>query len=723
MPPDRSATSAEELARVIDSARAIMRKDKGLSGELDRIPMLTWLMFLKFLDDWEAVLGEEAVLAQASSRPICEVPYRWRDWAAPEDGITGDELIAFVNNDEAVRPDGRTGPGLFAYLRGLQGTPEDPRPDVVATVFRGVTNRMINGYLLRDVVNRINTIHFASSDDLHTLGHLYETLLREMRDAAGDSGEFYTPRPVVRFMVSVVDPRLGESVLDPATGTGGFLVEAFRHLSDQIESVEDQEKVQHNAIFGGEPKPLPYLLAQMNLLLHGVESPQIDPGNSLRTPIREIGEKDRVDVILTNPPFGGEEERGIRLNFPKDLQTSETALLFLQLIMRRLRRNPPGRAAMVVPNTTLFNPNVAAKIRRTLLRDFNLHTVVRLPKGVFEPYTDIETNLLLFEAGASSKEILFYRLDPPDGRKQYTKTQPLKIEELAECRGLIREGSSDSPRAWFADAKEILADDLCNLDLHNPKVVPDFEAPPAEVVSRISGTMNEAEGQVTKAESAVSSISSLTGDRSAWIEVGLGDVLQRQRLVVDVEDDQQYKRIRIQVKGRGVVLRDEVLGREIGTKRQFRISEGQFVLSKIDARNGAFGIVPEECHNAIITGNFWAYEVDNSVLRPRLLKYLTQSDAFIHFCITASPGATNRRYLQEDQFLAQKAYVPEDPEAQDNLCDALDALAGAAQSGELTLAQLGKQFPELLRSALHEVFAEPLEMDVEAVEAVLSESA
>jgi type I restriction enzyme M protein len=247
---------------------------------------------------------------------------------------------------------------------------------------------MKSGYLLRDVINKVAAIHFTSSNELSTLGSLYESMLREMRDAAGDSGEFYTPRAVVRFMVEVIDPRLCETVLDPASGTGGFLVEAFNYLSKQVKTVADRKQLQTESLLGYEPKSLPYLLCQMNLLLHGLEAPQIDPNNALRFKLSEIGERDRVDVILTNPPFGGEEEKGIQGNFPEDRQTSETALLFLQLIMRKLRRQQTkvgnhARAAVVVPNGTLSGDGVCARIKEELLKDFNLHTIVRLPNGVF----------------------------------------------------------------------------------------------------------------------------------------------------------------------------------------------------------------------------------------------------------------------------------------------------------------------------------------------------
>src|SRR5688572_23890561 len=297
-------TTAQRLSSIVKSCRDIMRKDKGLNGDLDRLPMLTWIMFLKFLDDMEQIAEQETKMSGKRFRPALEAPYRWRDWAAKADGITGDELIAFVNNEEAVRSDGKKGPGLFAYLRGLQGANGGDRRDVIATVFKGTINRMINGYLLRDVINKVSDIHFTSSDEIHTLGHLYESMLKEMRDAAGDSGEFYTPRAVVRFIVEVMNPRLGEVILDPACGTGGFLVESFKHLEKQCKTVEDRRMLQTQSIIGGEAKSLPYLLAQMNLVLHGLESPKIDPLNSLRFPLREIGDRDRVDIIMTNPPFG-----------------------------------------------------------------------------------------------------------------------------------------------------------------------------------------------------------------------------------------------------------------------------------------------------------------------------------------------------------------------------------------------------------------------------------
>jgi type I restriction enzyme M protein len=482
-------TTAQMLGSLLKSARDLMRKDKGLNGDLDRLPLLTWIMFLKFLDDLERQREDEAKTGGKKFKPAVEAPYRWRDWAENSQGITGDELLAFINADEAVRPDGTKGPGLFAYLRGLSSSNGDNRRDVIATVFKGVDNRMKSGYLLRDVINKIAGIHFTSSDELHTLGALYESMLREMRDAAGDSGEFYTPRAVVRFMVEVTDPRLGEVVLDPASGTGGFLVEAYSHLEKQVKTVADRKRLQAETIFGCEPKSLPYLLCQMNLLLHGLDAPQIDPDNALRFKLSEIGERDRVDVILTNPPFGGEEEKGIQGNFPDDRQTAETALLFLQLIMRKLKRQPtsagrPARAAVVVPNGTLFGDGVCARIKEELLKDFNLHTIVRLPNGVFAPYTSIPTNILFFDRSGPTKEVWYYDQPLPEGRKNYTKTQPMQFDEFKPCMDWWRK-REENEQAWRVPVAELL-DAGCNLDRKNPRGKVDFEhLPPDQLAEDI----------------------------------------------------------------------------------------------------------------------------------------------------------------------------------------------------------------------------------------------
>jgi type I restriction enzyme M protein len=496
-------TTAQRLGAVLKTCRDIMRKDKGLNGDVDRLPMLTWIMFLKFLDDIERIREDEATMEAKAFRPTINAPYRWRDWNRPnvlisaDEGIhnalTGDSLIGFINQDEAVCPDGKRGAGLFAHLRSLQGAGEKiDRRYVVATVFRGTVNRMQSGYLLRDVLDKINAIHFTSSDEIHTLGHMYEAMLKEMRDAAGDSGEFYTPRPVVRMIVKAVNPRPGEKILDPAAGTGGFLVEAYEHLRPLCNTVQEVERLQHGALFGIEAKSLPYLLCQMNLVLHGLEAPQIDPLNALRFKVTEIGDRDRVDVVITNPPFGGEEEKGIQRNFPEDRQTSETALLFLQLIMRKLRRPghgsvAGGRAGVVVPNGTLFGDGVAARIKQELLENYNLHTVVRLPTGVFAPYTSIPTNVLFFDRSGPTERIWYYEQQLPDGRRNYTKTRPLQFEEFHPLLQWWQKRVK-TDRAWRVSVKQI-RDQGWNLDQKNPSSPGDLEhLLPADLADSILAT-------------------------------------------------------------------------------------------------------------------------------------------------------------------------------------------------------------------------------------------
>ncbi|MGE3445920.1 MAG: N-6 DNA methylase [Acidimicrobiia bacterium] len=453
------------LAAVIKSARDGMRKDAGLNGDLDRIPQLAWLLFLKAFDGLE----ENREVTDRDFRPAIEPPYRWRDWAADPNGATGEALLDFVNSK------------LFPYLRQLSGTgSHDPR-DVLAAVFKETNNRMLSGYLLRDVVNKVNEINFASADDIHTMAHLYESMLREMRDAAGDSGEFYTPRPVIRFIVQQVDPKLGEIVLDPACGTGGFLVEALEHIAPTVKTTK-QRRALHDNLRGIEKKPLPYLLGMMNLVLHEVGQPNVVRGNALNKPITQISRAERVHVILTNPPFGGEEEKSVQSNFPADKQTAETAWLFLQLVIRQLRDE--GRCGIVVPNGLLFGDGVGARIKKQLLEECNLHTIVRLPDGAFAPYTDIPSNLLFFDKTGRTKEIWYYELPTPEGRKKYSKTKPIRYEEFGDCQAWWTDRVVHE-RAWRVPIADIEANGY-NLDLRNPNRAADLaHRPPAELLAEL----------------------------------------------------------------------------------------------------------------------------------------------------------------------------------------------------------------------------------------------
>jgi type I restriction enzyme M protein len=457
------------LPAAIKSARDTMRKDAGLNGDLDRIPQLAWLLFLKAFDGQE----QNREVMEDEYRPAIEPPYRWRDWAANPNEPTGEALLRFVNDR------------LLPYLRGLTGTgSHDPR-DVLATVFKEITNRMVSGYLLRDVVNKVNEIDLSSSADIHTMAHLYESMLREMRDAAGDSGEFYTPRPVIRFMVQQVDPKLDETVLDPACGTGGFLVEALEHVKPAVRTGQ-QLRTLHENLRGIEKKPLPYLLGMMNLVLHGVGQPNITRANALARPITEIRRSERVDVIVTNPPFGGEEEKSIQAGFPE--QTGETAWLFMQLVTRQLKDS--GRCAIIVPNGVLFADGIGARIKRELLTECDLHTVVRLPDGVFAPYTGIPTNLLFFTKTGRTKATWFYQVPVPKGRKNYSKTRPMAFDEFADCQAWWGDRREDE-RAWRVPIAGLEANGF-NLDLRNPNRPDDLaDRAPGELVAELLQSESE----------------------------------------------------------------------------------------------------------------------------------------------------------------------------------------------------------------------------------------
>ena len=631
---------------------------------------------------------------------MVEAPWRWRDWAAPADGITGADLLAFLAAEDAMLPDGSRGPGLFAYLRALRGDDgRRDRRDVVATVFRGFSNRMESGYLLRDVVNLVDGIRFDSSEEIHVLGRLYETLLREMRDAAGDSGEFYTPRPVVRFMVAALAPKLGETVLDPACGTGGFLVETFTHLEQQADTVEKRAILQDASIRGGEAKSLPFLLAQMNLLLHGVEAPRIDPDNSLRFRLAEIGEAERVDVILTNPPFGGEEERGILSNFPEDRRTAETALLFLQLIMRRLKRGGRGRAAVVVPNGTLFGDGVSARIKADLLQQFNLHTIVRLPEGVFAPYTDIPTNLIFFDTTGPTGTIWYYEQPRPEGRKKYTKTAPLLYEELAGCLEWWN-ARAENEHAWKIDATELVQreDDgrvtACNLDLKNPHAGETIDhRSPNEIMDSIIQTQRHALVMMDEIKTTLTARTA-----AGWPEVPLAQVISHRKEFITIESDVIYSRCRVQTAARGIVLRDRVPGSYIKTKRQQVCHAGEFLVAEIDAKVGGYGIVPSDLNGAIVSSHYFLFQIDEHRLQRSFLGWYCRTRNF-QAQVTAR-GSTNYAAIRPQDVLAYRIPLPP-IEDQHRIAEGFDKVAALADRISRNHQSIER---ELLIAMMSEVF-------------------
>lgn len=693
-------TSAARLARIIKSARDIMRKDKGMNGDLDRLPQLTWLMFLKFLDDVERIREAETATAGKTYSPLVDSPYRWRDWASNLGGITGDALTSFVNNDEAKRPDGSKGPGLLAYLRGLQSKNGRESRDVISNVFRGVNNRMLNGYLFRDVINKIDEINFSSSKEIHELSFLYESLLKELRDAAGDSGEFYTPRPVVRFMVRMINPRLGEVVLDPAAGTGGFLVESFLHIQKQCRATEDFERLQMGSIVGVEAKSLPYLLCQMNLLLHGLEFPDIDPLNALRHPLNEIGDDDRVDAILTNPPFGGEEEAGIQSNFPEDKRTNETALLFLQLVMRRLRRfqrgQKAGRCAIIVPDGTLFSEGVGERIKEDLLRDFNLHTIVRLPEGVFSPYTDIKTNLMFFEAPGPTKEVWYYELPLPIGRKKYTKTHPLKDEEFESIIQWWRNRKENS-HSWRVDSTQV-AENSYNLDLYNPHP-PQGESvkSPEELSKQIELIEPTVATNLNKVKGLLEHILS---SKVPFFKCEVGDVLVPADRSEEVNPAKSFRQIGVKLWGEGAYEREPITGINTKYKMLSRVQAGDLIVNKIWARHGSIAVVPRELDGCYASSEFLIFSPVEEKLDPRWFHWYSKTTTFWNKCYEKSHGTSGKNRIRPEKFLSIVINLPK-REEQTQLLNHFEEFASLTG----TFEGLGGILKDLRTSTLNRTFA------------------
>lgn len=471
---------------LIKRLQNIMRQDAGINGDAQRIEQMVWLFFLKVYDSQEETWEFAAMKDGKTFESIIPEEFRWRNWAIDEkDGsaLTGDKLLEFINGPE----------GLFQTLKNLPINPTTPRGKaIVKEVFSDLNQYMKNGILLRQVINVIDEIDFAEAEDRHTFGDIYEGILKDLQ-SAGNAGEFYTPRALTDFMVHMLKPQLGESFGDFTSGTGGFLTSALNYLKDQVKTAEDVEKFQ-KAVVGQEWKPLPYLLSITNLLVHDVEAPNIRHCDSLATKMSDFKESDKVDVIAMNPPYGGSTEASVKGNFPMDMRSSETADLFMVLIMYRLKED--GRAAVIVPDGFLFGVDGAKlAIKTKMLREFNLHTIIRLPGSIFSPYTSIATNVLFFNneraEGASeqyaTKETWFYRMDMPEGYKHFSKTKPMKLEHCKPIEDwwfnrqeiIVEEGNE---KAKCFTAEELIALD-CNFD--QCKFPKDDEEilPPAELLA------------------------------------------------------------------------------------------------------------------------------------------------------------------------------------------------------------------------------------------------
>lgn len=410
----------------------VMRNDAGVNGDAQRIEQIVWILFLKIYDAKE----EEWELVTENYVSIIPEKYKWRNWAVDnKDGkaLTGDALLSFVNNE------------LFPALKKLEITEDTPMNQVmVRYAFEDANNYMKDGVLLRQVINIIDEIEFTEYEERHAFGTIYESFLKDLQ-SAGNAGEFYTPRAVTDFMVKVTQPKLGERIADFACGTGGFLVSALNVLHKQAGESNENKELYNNSVYGVEKKALPHILCVTNMLLHDIDNPTIIHGNTLETDYKEYRKQEKFDLVLMNPPYGGNEKDSVKANFPMELRSSETADLFMDIIMFRLKKN--GRCAIILPDGFLFGTdNAKTNIKKKLLEEFNLHTVVRMPHSVFAPYTSITTNILFFDNTHPTEETWFYRLDMPEGYKNFSKTRPMELKHF------------DPALDWWNNREEIIID-------------------------------------------------------------------------------------------------------------------------------------------------------------------------------------------------------------------------------------------------------------------------
>lgn len=473
------------VSGIIKSIQDIMRKDVGVDGDAQRISQLVWLFFLKIFDDRE----EELEYLEDDYKSPLPKRLRWRNWAADPEGMTGDELAEFINSD------------LFPTLKEKLKTRGEAgqRALVIRNIFEDAYNYMKSGTLIRQVINKICEINFNNTEDRHTFGSIYEQILKDLQ-SAGNAGEFYTPRAVTQFIVNRVDPQLKEVVLDPACGTGGFLACTIEHKRKHyVKSSKGEETLQHS-INGVEKKALPHMLCTTNMILHGIDTPtNIKHENTLSRPYKDYSESDRVHVIVTNPPFGGMEEDGIENNFPAHLRTRETADLFMALIIKLLKRN--GRAAVVLPDGFLFGEGMKTRLKQELLEKCNLHTIVRLPNGVFNPYTGIKTNILFFTKKPESEHpatehVWYYEHPYPEGVTSYNKTKPMRFEEFQteidwwgdEADGFAKRVETE--QAWKVSIEDIKARNY-NLDIKNPHIGDQVSHDPEELLAEYQQQQQE----------------------------------------------------------------------------------------------------------------------------------------------------------------------------------------------------------------------------------------
>ena len=474
----------KQIGTIVKSLQNIMRKDPGVSGDAQRIEQVGWMIFLKIMDDKD----QELELIHDDYASVIPEKLQWRNWAADDEGMTGDGLKEFVDKD------------LIPGLKNLNiPGEENKRAIIVREIFEGTNNYMKNGTIFRQVVNKLNEIDFNSSEDRHLFGDIYETILKDLQ-SAGNYGEFYTPRALTEIMTELTGVVPGEKILDPACGTGGFLTSAIEHIrANHIKSVTDIKNLEKN-IHGMELKPLPFMLCVTNLILHDMETPGVDYVDSLNREYTSIGKTDQVDVILTNPPFGASVSDGVETNFPQKYRTTESADLFLVLMIRYLKDG--GRAAIVLPDGSLTGDGVKRRIREHLLTKCNLHTVVRLPNSVFQPYASVATNLLFFTKGSPTQTVWYWEHKIPDTMKAYSKTKPIWKSEFKNLEKWWN-NRKENEQAWQVDFAELEKNGF-NLDIKNPHVPEDAKAYTSkEIIEKLEHSFEKSDHLLKKLKQEV----------------------------------------------------------------------------------------------------------------------------------------------------------------------------------------------------------------------------
>ncbi|MEP9364007.1 N-6 DNA methylase [Nocardioides sp. CN2-186] len=655
----------QELQRIVKSASDKMRADDNTKGTAKYLEHFSWLLFLKVFEQVEDDKELVAEVDGVSYSRVIESPYKWSDWARGQ--YSGDELIEFVINE------------LFPYLRARNETDAHRK---IARLFDGVSVVMKSGYVLAEVLKIVDRIEFRENSDYHSMSVIYETLLAQMGSDSGWSGEHYTPRPLIEFMVDIVNPQIGERVLDPCSGSGGFLVEAFEHLQPQVATTQDDLVLHRSSLFGQDSGEFPFLLGTMNLLLHGVTEPNIEHRNALERDIRHITQAEQFEVILTNPPFGGAEHPQVQRNFP--IKSSSTQLLFMQLILAKLRDS--GRLGVVLPESFLSNEGVFAGFRKQMLEQWNVHTIVSVPaKGIW--YKDVKTDLVFIDGPGPTEEILYVEIQPPAGAKNFSRVRkPLTSEAMAPYAAIVRE-RIEGESSWLVDVADLGED--CDLR----PIKPAGESPL---------TLQDAAERLERVREALPNLTASVGllDNTLGFDPGeqlegyetrpLSSCLTQRRDAVRVVDDMNYKRVRVSFHGRGLFLRDEVLGRQIKTKTQYLVEAGQFVVAEIDARLGGMGMVPEELHGAIVSSHYFAFDLDESVCRPGWLALLSESE-FIAGSLSAK-GATNYASVRPDDILASLVPMPA-PVEQDRVL----SLVEAASAGHRAARKISDELETILQ--------------------------